>query len=83
MINMRNLLILKIAIIDTRKENVCSAPGRSYYPHPDQCEKFFQCSLGVPFEKSCPLGTYWSVGSNSCDWPHKTNCTKGIILNKQ
>eukprot|EP00090_Calanus_glacialis_P043131 TRINITY_DN7631_c0_g1_i7.p1 TRINITY_DN7631_c0_g1~~TRINITY_DN7631_c0_g1_i7.p1 ORF type:complete len:921 (-),score=153.36 TRINITY_DN7631_c0_g1_i7:68-2830(-) len=57
---------------------ICSDPLEEYHAHSNQCEKFYQCSHGLPFEKSCPLGTVWAGGNRACDWPHNVQCQKGV-----
>ncbi|CAG9770095.1 unnamed protein product [Ceutorhynchus assimilis] len=39
------------------------------------CSKFWQCSSGVAYLKSCPHGLQWNPNLNLCDWPQQAGCT--------
>ena len=54
----------------------CTDHKVEYLTH-QNCAKFYQCSHGIPLEKSCPLGTMWSKQRSACDWPHRVSCNRG------
>jgi hypothetical protein len=45
-----------------------------YYPHPNDCHWFFQCSNGEAYCKVCPADLHWNTVLNVCDWPHDAGC---------
>lgn len=45
--------------------------------HPD-CNRFYVCDWGVPYEMKCPDHTHFNIEINVCDAPVKANCTPGV-----
>merc|ERR1712002_1432271 len=45
-----------------------------YFPHPDSCAKFCECSHGRAFEESCHNGLVWDDKINACNWPSQVDC---------
>ncbi|KAJ9594809.1 hypothetical protein L9F63_013890 [Diploptera punctata] len=45
-----------------------------YFPHPDSCEWFIQCSNGTPYCMPCPAGLHWNRRLSVCDWPRAARC---------
>ena len=43
------------------------------YPDPYDCNAYFQCSYGVPFEERCQPGLEFNPVSASCDFPENIN----------
>ncbi len=52
----------------------CSEDG--YYPHENDCTKFYRCSNGVRFDFDCSPGTHFNPSINNCDWPESAGCSK-------
>lgn len=50
--------------------------GQWYLGHPN-CEKFYSCSYGVPYEQRCSYGLHWHVDNKVCDWKDNANCVEG------
>lgn len=55
---------------------LCSDPN-GFYPHETDCQKYYECSNGVPWEMSCPDELLWNQSEVTCDWPRNVDCTKG------
>ena len=55
---------------------VCIDPN-GFYPHPTDCQKYFQCGHGTPYELTCPSGTLWNDELDYCDWPANVQCSSG------
>ncbi|XP_050295925.1 peritrophin-1-like [Anthonomus grandis grandis] len=46
---------------------------------PDRnCNKFWQCSNGVPIRMSCPEGLHWNRRLNVCVWPRLASCSSRV-----
>lgn len=45
----------------------CQDPN-GFYPHPTDCEKYYQCGGGIPYEYSCSSGTLWNDQLKNCDY---------------
>ena len=41
-------------------------------PNPQNCNEFFQCSIGHAYLKTCPAGLYYCATEKVCDYPQ--NC---------
>jgi len=39
------------------------------------CEKYFICYSGRPFEVRCAPGVHWNAADEQCDFPENANCT--------
>ncbi|KAK6183735.1 hypothetical protein SNE40_006344 [Patella caerulea] len=39
------------------------------YPHPTDCDKYYQCSNKIGTQHHCVPGTYWSESNSVCSWP--------------
>ncbi|XP_050410542.2 chitin-binding domain protein cbd-1 isoform X3 [Patella vulgata] len=39
------------------------------YPHPTDCDKYYQCSNRIGTQLNCVPGTYWSESNSVCSWP--------------
>ena len=55
---------------------LCSDPN-GFYPHPTDCQKYYQCGHGTPYEYTCPSGTLWNDDIKNCDWAANVQCTSG------
>ena len=56
-------------------EGPCSDQlDNSFLPHPEDCQKFYQCDRGFPVEKECGVGTLWNQEIKNCDWPSNVKC---------
>lgn len=42
-------------------------------PH-DNCNQFYMCSNGEPYEFSCPESLVWNPDEGACDWPSQVDC---------
>ena len=47
----------------------------TYLPHPEDCQKFYQCDHGHPVEKTCAYGLLWNNVLVNCDWPSNVQCS--------
>ena len=56
---------------------LCSDPN-GLYAHPVDCQKYYQCAHGTPYEYTCPSGLLWNDNVKTCDWPANVNCNPGI-----
>lgn len=61
-------------------ENVQCPPGVSgLHPHPQDCEKFLQCSNGQTFIQNCGPGTGFDSLRLVCDYKEKVQCGSGSV----
>ena len=55
-------------------------PGVDAIPDPTYCDKFYNCSSGLPVEGHCPNGTLFNVEESKCDSSQDDeNCTLSWI----
>lgn len=47
--------------------------------HPD-CNRFYVCDWGIPYEMICPDNTHFNIKINVCDAPIEANCTPGAAI---
>lgn len=54
----------------------CSCPTSEYriIRHPYNCNMFIICAWGTRIEMSCPLGLYFDVSTQVCNWPALVKC---------
>ena len=52
---------------------VCSDPN-GFYAHPTDCQKYFQCAHGTPYEYTCAAGLLWNDNIKNCDWAANVSC---------
>ena len=45
-----------------------------FFPHPNDCHWYFQCSNGVAYCKECPADLQWNVQLETCDFPYSAGC---------
>ena len=57
---------------------LCSDPN-GLYAHSTDCQKYYQCAHGTPYEYSCPAALLWNDDIKVCDWPANVRCTPGIL----
>ena len=53
--------------------NICLDPN-GFYPHPNDCQKYYQCAHGTPYEYTCASGLLWNNLMNYCDWAANVQC---------
>ena len=58
---------------------LCSSPF-GFFRHESNCQKYYQCSWGKAYGKTCPLKTVWNNVEQYCDWPYNVQCTSGSLL---
>jgi hypothetical protein len=51
-------------------------PTPTYFPNPDNCNKFYQCSNGVPVPMVCPTVLYFCPQKNVCSWSWDPECIR-------
>lgn len=56
--------------------DLCADPN-GFYPHPTDCQKYYQCAHGTPYEYSCASGLLWNDAVKNCDWAANVQCTSG------
>ena len=52
----------------------------SFYPDPQDCQKYFQCSGGQLALRACGAGLYWDQASSMCDWADGTECQLSNVV---
>ena len=55
---------------------MCVDPN-GLYPHPSDCQKYYQCGHGTAYEYTCPSGTLFNQQLNVCDWEANVVCNSG------
>lgn len=55
--------------------SICSSPN-GLFPHPTDCQVYYQCHGGTPVLGTCQAGFRWSVQKNYCDWSKNVVCEK-------
>lgn len=48
-----------------------------FFPHPTECNKYYECYLGHKYLMYCPDGLYWNEYENACDYKENVNCDRG------
>ncbi|XP_055883796.1 chitin deacetylase 7-like isoform X1 [Biomphalaria glabrata] len=52
-----------------------SCDNEHFYCDFDDPSMFYRCMDGVFHSFKCPSGLHFSVSSQTCDWPHKADCS--------
>jgi hypothetical protein len=54
---------------------ICSESKTQFIAHSD-CNKYYWCIHGIPYEQICPKDTIWDSKLNRCEWNthQKTKC---------
>ncbi|XP_023310095.1 probable chitinase 10 [Anoplophora glabripennis] len=52
----------------------------TFYPHPTECNKYYECYQGHRYLMSCPSGLYWNEKENACDYRENVNCDRVSTL---
>ena len=52
----------------------------SFYPDPQDCQKYFQCSGGQLALRACGAGLFWKQAGSMCDWADGTECQLKNVL---
>ncbi|CAG0892514.1 unnamed protein product [Darwinula stevensoni] len=50
----------------------------TYFPHPEDCGSFCQCSNGKAYYHACPDGLMFNPALNVCDWPENVCCNAPV-----
>merc|ERR1712038_1709804 len=58
--------------------NICTRPF-AFIRHDHDCKRFYHCSWGVAYIKTCPLTTVWNSLKNYCDHPVNVQCRAGPV----
>ncbi|KAG5677100.1 hypothetical protein PVAND_006883 [Polypedilum vanderplanki] len=45
-----------------------------YFPHPNECSQFYQCSAGRAVLLRCPSGHLWNIERTFCDREQNVHC---------
>ena len=56
--------------------DLCSDPN-GLYAHSTDCQKYYQCAHGTPYEYSCGSGLLWNDAVKACDWEANVECNPG------
>ena len=56
--------------------DLCADPN-GFYPHPTDCQKYYQCAHGTPYEYTCASGLLWNDQLKYCDWETNVQCISG------
>lgn len=54
--------------------------GTVFFPNPNDCRGYFECSDGVLYWHNCPAGLYWNNSLQVCDWLWNVDCIDGGTL---
>ena len=55
----------------------CNQTSRRFYPHQTDCQKYYECAVGLPpVEYSCAATTRWSIKMDNCDWDYNVPSTR-------
>ena len=57
----------------TNNGELCADPN-GFYRHPNDCQKYYQCAHGTPYEYTCASGLLWNNLMNYCDWAANVQC---------
>ena len=57
----------------TNNGELCADPN-GFYPHPSDCQKYYQCAHGTPYEYTCASGLLWNDQLKYCDWAANVQC---------
>ncbi|XP_047473667.1 uncharacterized protein LOC125028273 [Penaeus chinensis] len=49
-------------------------PQPTYFPDPDDCASYCECSGGTAWHFECSPGTLWNEEGNLCDWAESVDC---------
>ncbi|XP_036327536.1 probable chitinase 10 [Rhagoletis pomonella] len=52
----------------------CPKDVDAYFPHVEDCSKYYICIIGMPVLTSCPEGLYWDQKAEVCDLSKKVYC---------
>ena len=58
----------------TSSSELCVLEPNGLYAHPSDCQKYYQCAHGTPYEYSCGVGTLWNNAIKNCDWAANVVC---------
>ena len=58
----------------------CPMEGGGFFPNPDDCHFFYQCSNGVAYLKECPGDLHWNSELDTCDYSDRANCFPTSII---
>ena len=59
--------------------DLCVDPN-GFYPHPTDCQKYYQCAHGTPYEYSCASGLLWNDSTKKCEFAENVQCTTGTTV---
>ena len=60
---------------------LCVDPN-GFYPHPTDCQKYYQCAHGTPYEYACASGLLWNDSLKNCDFAANVQCTTGRTVSQ-
>lgn len=47
-----------------------------FFPHPENCSKYFMCFNGTAIARQCHYGLHWSEENEWCDFAENVNCSR-------
>lgn len=53
---------------------ICPLNVQTYYPHSEDCRKYYICIAGLPVLTTCPDELYWDDSNKFCGLPQYTEC---------
>lgn len=56
------------------KVPICPLNVQTYYPHSEDCRKYYICIAGLPVLTTCPDELYWDDTNKFCGLPKYTEC---------
>ncbi|XP_030753459.1 uncharacterized protein LOC115880410 [Sitophilus oryzae] len=71
--------LLAVSFIISTEAAVPKCPGHedgtpTYYPDPDDCQYFYECSNGKAYHIKCGKGTYWDTTVDACNTADDVSC---------
>jgi hypothetical protein len=45
-----------------------------FFPHPSECQFYFECRDGVTYCRKCPSDLHWNKDLEKCDYPCVAGC---------
>lgn len=74
-------LMLALVALVGAEDPVCPPPDGSgeivFFPDPDDCHSYYECSNGEPIHMSCPDGLVWNPELDVCDFNNPHLCAGG------
>jgi len=77
------VIAIAVTVVMSSSIPFCPPPGLdrpTFFPNPDNCNQFFECSHGVPILVSCPPDLFFCSQLQSCSWQWDPNCVYTCVV---